>query len=227
MLYILIVSIIVIFFIGYITCQNRIKALQEKLDFAHEYHQKFVQFANKFQTGYRSIYGIEGDGAIDKELYIWLTMNANRIQVYLGATGKIHYKPPYASHIIQNYALIVNSLPKFRTQNIDSFDISSCDDALIRYIGNMNFVLERLIKSSRNPLVVFRTGFEQIASIPLEILRAFGVIDEESMRQISSSVIYRFVTGIIGLIGLVASIVQLIQLRGDPTSFIKGLFGTN
>jgi len=74
---IIISGILVIFIIGFVQVYNRHNRLVKKIDFAGEYRNKFVEFANKyFKTHDR--WSRSGD--LDGELYVWLTMNVSKIQ---------------------------------------------------------------------------------------------------------------------------------------------------
>lgn len=83
---IIILSILLVFVIGFYQVYNR--KIVKKIDFAGEYRNKFIDFANKyFKTHDR--WNRSGD--LDEELYVWLTMNISKIQNHVGSFGIMSY----------------------------------------------------------------------------------------------------------------------------------------
>lgn len=110
-------GILSIFIIGFIQVYNRHNRVVKKIEFADEYRYKFVEFANKyFQTYDR--YSRSGD--FDGELYVWLTMNVSKIQNYVGSFGVMSYKPAFQNYMINNYQIIINTIPKFREGQVEN-----------------------------------------------------------------------------------------------------------
>jgi hypothetical protein len=107
----IILGILTVFIIGFVQVYNRHSRVVKKIDFAGEYRNKFVDFANKyFQTYDR--YSRSGD--FDGELYVWLTMNVSKIQSNLGTFGVMDYIAPFQTYRVSNYQIVINTIPKFR-----------------------------------------------------------------------------------------------------------------
>jgi hypothetical protein len=147
---IIISGILVIFIIGFVQVYNRHNRVVKKIDFAGEYRNKFVEFANKyFKTHDR--WSRSGD--LDGELYVWLTMNVSKIQSYVGSFGVMSYKPAFQNYMINNYQIIINTIPKFREGQVESFDVGSVDDCLLRYIGHLEEYQKDTQRNLRNPII--------------------------------------------------------------------------
>jgi hypothetical protein len=179
---IIISGILVIFIIGFVQVYNRHNRVVKKIDFAGEYRNKFVEFANKyFKTHDR--WSRSGD--LDGELYVWLTMNVSKIQSYVGSFGVMSYKPAFQNYMINNYQIIINTIPKFREGQVHDFDVGSVDDCLLRYIGHLEDYSEETQRNLRNPIIWFREGFRELLSIPIFILSWFGIISNRTLNSIT------------------------------------------
>lgn len=73
----IILGILTMFIIGFVQVYNRHSRAVKKIDFAGEYRNKFVDFANKYFQTYDRYSRL---GNFDGELYVWLTMNVSKIQ---------------------------------------------------------------------------------------------------------------------------------------------------
>lgn len=51
--------------------------------------------------------------------------------------GVMTFKPAFQNYVINNYPLIINTIPKFSDGTIESFEIKSVDNSLLRYIGSL------------------------------------------------------------------------------------------
>lgn len=219
---IIISGILFIFFIGFVQVYNRHKKVVKKIDFADEYRNKFVEFANKyFKTHDR--WSQSGD--LDGELYVWLTMNVSRIQNYLGTFGIMDYIAPFQTYKVSNYQIVINTLPKFRNGSIQDFDDNSVDDSLLRYIGYLEEHSKDTLKNLRNPIVWFREGFREILSIPIFILSWFGIISNRTLNSIKDSLIYKVISGLIALVTLISGIVTIVVGYDQTLKFISKLLG--
>jgi hypothetical protein len=157
------------------------------------------------------------------ELYVWLTMNVNKIQNMVGTFGVMTYKPAYQNYIINNYNLIINTIPKFREGPIESFDVNSVDDCLLRYLGHLEELSKDIRSNLWNPIIWFREGFKEIISIPIFLLNWFGIISNKRLSSIKASVFYKIITGLIALVTLVSGIVTIVVGYDQTITFIKNL----
>lgn len=83
---------ILIFGIGFFSILRRLIAYRDDHDFAMEYRNKFVSFANTFLSTYDRF---SKNGTINNEMYVWLTKSVTRIQNDLGHLGVMDYIGPF------------------------------------------------------------------------------------------------------------------------------------
>lgn len=209
--------ILMVLIIGFIKILMKLSSKGKEIDFTADFRNKFVQFTNQYLNP-------EEKEKFNYEQYYWLTKNVNRIQSNIGFTGMMDYIAPFRTHVFQNYQIILNTLPKFRDGSVEPFEINSVDDALIRYIGDLEESHEYYRKKIWNPLIWFQEGIIEILGIPLLLLNSFGILSQKSMHQIKQNLIFRIITGIIGLITFLAAIVTIIQGKEQTIEFIQNLF---
>lgn len=218
----IILGILTVFIIGFVQVYNHHSKIAKKIDFALEYRNKFIEFSNKYLATYdRS----SRTGDFDGQLYIWLTMNVSQIQNYVGSFGVMSYKPAFQNYIVNNYQIIINTIPKFREGQIESFDIGAVDDCLLRYIGYLEEYSKDTLKNLKNPIVWFREGCREILSIPISILSWFGIISNRTVNSIKNNLIYKVITGLIALVTLLSSVVTIIVGYNQTLEFINRLLG--
>ncbi|MAD98616.1 MAG: hypothetical protein CMB99_14935 [Flavobacteriaceae bacterium] len=208
--------------IGFIQIFNKHSQILKRIDFAGEYRNKFVEFSNKY---FKTRNPMNRKGDLDGDLYVWLTMNVSKIQNHLGSFGIISYKPAFQNYIINNYPVIINTIPKFRDGNVDNLDVGSVDDCLLRYIGNLEEILIDLKRNFSNPIIWFREGFREVFSIPIFILNWFGVISTRTLNSIKESLIYKIISGLIALVTLVSGVVTIIVGYNETLKFINSMLG--
>ena len=217
---IIIIGILIIIIIGFLEVYKRHSRLIENITFAREYREKFIDFANKYSKTYDRL---NRSGDLDGEIYVWLTMNVNKIQDLVGNFGVMSYKPAFQNYMINNYLIILNTLPKFREGQVENFDIGAVDDCLLRYIGHLKEYKKSTLKNLKNPVIWFREGFREIFSLPLLILNWFGIFSRRSLNSIMDSVIYKIIAGFLALVTLVSGLVTII-VGYDQTLVILNRF---
>jgi hypothetical protein len=218
----IILGILTIVVIGFVLVYNRHSRVIKRIEFAGEYRNKFIEFANKYFKNYDR-WSRTGD--FDGELYVWLTMNVSKIQNYVGSFGEMTYKPAFQNYMINNYQIIINTIPKFREGQVENFDVGAVDDCLLRYIGHLEEYSKDTNKNLRNPIVWFREGFKEVMSIPIFILSWFGIISNRTVNSIKNSLIYKVISGLIALVTLVSGIVTIIVGYDQTREFIKKILG--
>jgi len=213
----IILGILIVFIIGLFQVYKRHSTVVKKIDFASEYRNKFIEFTkiHRSENFEDDKYG---------ELYIWLTMNVNKIQNMVGTFGKMAYHPSFQNYIIQDYQIIINTIPKFRQRQIEEFDVLSVDDCLLRYIGYLQDYTKETQKNLKNPFIWFREGFREILSIPIFILNWFGIISNQAVNSIKDSLIYKIISGLIALVTLLSGIATLILGFDELKEFINRFF---
>ncbi|MFN7603337.1 MAG: hypothetical protein ACK5R0_18265 [Bacteroidota bacterium] len=200
---------------GFIHIWRTVKGISKKLDFAVEYREKLIEQANSYFSRQ----------SIDNKQLSWLTKNSDRIQNQIGRGAVIDYKPAYQNYLVSNYHLIINTIPKFSLQTIHSDDVTYADNCLLRHIGNAEEAYNESIKRLKNPLTWFREGFVQLTSLPIYILNWFGILTDNSLNKITTSLFYRTIVGIGGLVAFASGLVTIIQGRKDVFGFIREMFG--
>jgi hypothetical protein len=216
----IIISLILIFIIGLRTLIIRYNSLNESYEFANEYRRKFIDLSNYYFKTYDSW---NRRGQIDSDLYMWLTKNVNRIQADLGYLGIMHFVAPFQIYQISNYQIVINTIPKFRSGEVKDFDVDSADDCLLRYIGALEQIINRLKKKIRNPLIWFKEGFQQIVSLPLYILNWFGILEDRTIRKVVTNYFFKMLSGIGGIVAFVSALVTIIQGKEAVLFYIKQL----
>ncbi len=221
---VLILFIAFVLILGYVLIFRDVKTLRLKLDFANLYRNTFVQFSNRY---FESDFGLPKAKNVDNELYHWLTKKSVQMQADLGGLGIIEYHAPFRTHIIRNYEVIVNSLPKYRDELIQQSDVNSCDDVLLRHIGNIENKIEILEKQLKSPLTWLQKGIRALIALPIYLLLWFGIITDKSASKIIQNTIFKIITGIFALVTFISCVVTIIQGKDATIQFIQNLFGRN
>lgn len=218
---IIILGILTVFITGFVQIYNRHSIVLKKSYFAGEYRSKFIEFSNKYFETYDR-WSRTGD--FDGQLYVWLTMNVNKIQSNLGRFGIMDYIAPLQTFRVSNYQIVINTIPKFRDGTVKDFDVNSVDDCLLRYIGYLEEYSQNTQQNLRNPIVWFREGFREILSVPIFILSWFGIISNRTVNLIKDSLIYKVISGLIALLTLASGLVTIVVGYDQTLEFVNRLF---
>jgi len=218
----IITGILIVFIVGFVKVYKRHSRVAENIDFAREYREKFVDFANKY---FKTFDRFNRSGDFDGEIYVWLTMNVSKIQDLVGNFGVMAYKPAFQNYMINDYLIIINTLPKFREGHVENFDFGAVDDCLLRYIGHVLDYKKDTLRNLKNPFIWFREGFREIFSLPLFIFNWFGIFSRRSINSIMDSVIYKIIAGLLALVTLVSGFVTIIVGYDQTIVFIKRILG--
>lgn len=219
---IIILSFLIFFIIGFIEVYNRHSRVVKKIEFANEYRTKFVEFANKYFKAHNR-WSQSGD--LDGELYVWLTMNVNKIQNDVGSFGIMSYKPAFQNYMINNYYIIINTIPKFREGHIESFDVNSVDDCLLRHLGYLEEYQKDTLRNLKNPFIWFREGFKEVLSIPIFVISWFGIISNRTLNSIRNSLLYKVISGLFALVTFISGLVTIIVGYDQVLKFINRILG--
>lgn len=194
------VIIVAIAIIGFYTIHKECRSYEKELEFANRYRNRFVSLANEYISSRN----------VNNEEYTWLTMNVHRIQTDMGVFGILDYRAPFGMYVVKNYQIVVNTLPKFRNGEIKDFDIQSTDESILRYIGYNEAVLLDIEAEKKSPLKWLSTGVGQLISLPMAILKEFGVISVSSYNTWKSSRIKNILAGLISLLGIVSIVMTVV-----------------
>lgn len=216
----IILGILTVFFIGFVQVYNKHSRVLKKIDFGVEYRNKLIEFSNKYFETYDRWSRADH---FDRQLYVWLTMNVNKIQGNLGTFGIMDYIAPFQTYKISNYQIVINTIPKFRDETVRDFEVNSVDDCLLRYIGYLEEYSQDTQKNLKNPIVWFREGFREVLSIPIFMLNWFGIISSRAVNSIQDSLIYKVLSGLIALVTLVSGLVTIVVGYDQTLEFISRL----
>lgn len=164
-------------------------------------------------------------GKIDPEKYVWLTKNANKMQVMLGQTGLMEYVGPFQRYKVSGYSIVLNTLPKFRDKSITEFDVNSVDDCLLRYIGIAEELKSEKQKQLKNPILWLKQGFKELFALPIYVVNWFGIIPDRAVGKITSNLFFNILVGIGAFVTFISGLVTIIQGKEQTIGFIKEVFG--
>jgi hypothetical protein len=211
-------GLIIVLLTGLILTFRRHSKILKDLDFAREYREKFVEFVNHY---FKNNDRWSNKGNIDGENYVWLTMNVNKIQNKVGGFGIMTYKPAYQNYMINNYQLIVNTLPLFREGKVENFDANSVDDCLLRYLGHLENNTQETFKNLKNPIIWFREGIREILSIPILLLSWFGIFSTRTVNRIIDSTFFKIIAGLFALVTFISGVVTIIVGYEETLAFFQ------
>lgn len=178
--------------------------VRERADFAHSFRELLLEYLSS--------------GGRDHIAYARLIERSPRMQRELGSAGTMSYRPAATNYIVHNYQIVLNMLPEYHREMHDDFlsttqspryYAQSLQEALLRHRGELA-ELEDRVAVGRNPLAWFVTGVREILSAPVGLLRQFGVMSESSIERLSSSTVWRVLSGSVGLIAFISSIVTIV-----------------
>jgi len=217
--YQIIIVFIIILSIGIYNVLKQYFTLSKKIKFAETYLDKFVQLCNSYDE---NIYNINQSPIYDRELYIWLTLNVEKITSKMGKMSETHF---FSGGLeVPKYSLILNTLPKFRDRTLDQFHINSSQDSLLRFIGVQIEKMEYASKDIWNPIIWFRQGVREIVSSPFTLLHFFGLIKSPTMISIKNSGFMKIITAIFSIIAAISGIVTIITGYAPSIKFFKDFF---
>jgi hypothetical protein len=217
---IVILIIIAIFVSGLIILYHRHSWIVKRLIEVHVFREKFIEFSNIYFSSYDKY---SRSGEVNNTLYVWLTMNVNKIQEDMGYFGVVDYIAPFRTHKVSNYRVLLNTLPKYRDGEVRDQDVNLVDDCLLRYIGFAKEKETMASKNLKNPLVWFREGIKYLLSIPIFILNMFGIFSARTVERITDNVLFKIISGIIALVTLASGLVTIIIGYDQSFAFVQSL----
>jgi hypothetical protein len=155
----------------------------------------------------------------DGQAYEWLTVNANRMQSHMGSAGFLTMRPPHASYMVSNYAIVLNGLAEIRKYLSDSYlsgtDLPAqygalIDDALLRHHGTLAERRRFNSGSLKNPFTWLAVGTQKLLAAPLWLLASLGVLSREVASRVASSSAFRVLSGVAATVGFVSAVVGLV-----------------
>lgn len=197
-IYLLTLTIGIIIF-EFLKCVQEIHQINKKEKYVNGFMEHFIKYVNS--------------NGRDQEADIWLTMNSIKMQRQMGGLGIVGYQPPFQNYIHNNYLVVVNGLDEIKkelTNGLGCQHVQMVQDAIIRYIGELNNHRESIIEEMKNPIVLFRNGVQWIFVFPIQLLKWFGVISTGSFIKLSDNLVIRFLSGVFSLITFISTVVSLV-----------------
>lgn len=201
----MIVVVFSITVIGYIRVIKYLRNIKIEIDFLHS-----------SVTNLNDYYNSSGKNS---EAYVWLNMNANKIQDLLGYSGILNnYQPPFSGMIYKNIPVVLNFLPEIR-KGFSGYTVSS--NVYEYYMGIFESILKavgikkeqhlKLINQMKNPLIMLIEGFKSIFTLPILLLDWVGLINYSIRDWILNTILFKVVTMIFTTIGVIGSIMTIIM----------------
>ena len=202
------IFLLVVATIGFIRICIRREENAERYEFADLFWNKLEEY-------------IESNGR-DNKAYSWMMTHSVKMQTQLGSAGIISFKPAFSNYIVHNAPIISNYLPLLRDSYYDSFSkstltyqyASSLQDTLLRHFGDLEEHGNFLIKRLKNPIEWITEGMFSILSIPLLFIKAFGLISQEKINKIRTSIVFK-------LFGIAATLMTIIVSWEDFIKIVK------
>ena len=201
--------IILLILIGMVATAYTIYSLTNRRDYTARYRDDLLKLYDH----------ISKTGKMDDELYYKLMQDVNKIQLELGKDGIASvYQDRLAGIQINNYPLFLNLFNDLRSEMMDYslfaeriyLAIGSCDEALVKHLGNLNEAIQLAKKRFFNPFYCFSKGINCIISFPIKILEWAGIINGAASGRVLNSRVYDVFSKIVVLLGLIASIMTII-----------------
>lgn len=204
-----IIVVIALIIIGVIGLAYTLRDLKKRLEYTVGYRVRFLDFYEH----------IKKNGNIENPLYYELVQEVNKIQLELGIDGIVSiYHDPIKGVQIRNYPLMLNLFNDLRSEvlNYDMFAdriylaVGSCDEAMVKHIGNLEEAMAIGRKRIINPFYCFGNGISLVISLPVRILLWSGIINRSISDRILSSKCYDILSKVATVLGLIASIITII-----------------
>ncbi len=186
-------------------------------DFINLYRDNFVKFSNVYISGIQNYNSF----VFDNQAYNWLIINSVKAQEILKGWGYIDYKPAFKNYYVKDYPLILNTLPKFRSNDLEMFDINSVEDSMLRYLGELDNKFKNINENLFNPIVLFKEGVKEVVGWPMLILFWFGLLNKMSLYSIRQSGVFNFLTGIISFVAFISGLVTILVGAEESIEIIK------
>lgn len=201
------IGFVLILGIGFFGLLRDIRLAAEKHELMMEFRGRFIKFAIEY---------FEKEELNSKE-YQWLLENVDEISSLLGGADTMSYRPAYANYVINNYQLLINLLPSFNSSmGAHRDDATSADSILTRYVGSLGKRIAEQRKRLRNPINWLLEGVTILLSIPLLLLKQFGILSKNAYNTARNSGILRFISGIVALVSTIDT-VYIILTRNSFT----------
>jgi len=156
----------------------------------------------------------------DAAAYERLTFLTERMGQAMGRHAAVDVKPPFHGHSASKYATVLHFIPDLRKHFADlaqggyglgndgaNWIYTAIDDALIRFLGDLDATVHAARYQMINPIAWFREGVERILALPFYVIGWFGVLEDGGAAAIERRPAFRAVAGIAAIVvaGTIAS----------------------
>ena len=164
------------------------------------------------------------DNKISDGDYEWLLVNVDEVNNMLGAAGSISYKPAFANYIHNNYQILINTLPQFKTRNgVEHDDISFIEALLKRFTGVLSKTIKDQQNDLKNPIKWFSEGISFLLSLPFAFLKSIGVLSASKYGRTTDSSIFKATAGVISLVSFIDAAYAVITGNSFTVQIIQSL----
>jgi len=209
----IVVGLVVTLIIGFLRIRARRRTLVKDAEFAIEFQEKLAELLMGVKTR-----------QVKDETYSWLVRNMDRMQGDLMHFGVANRREPFQNYIINNYPYIINTVPQIIRGDAHQIDVQMCFDAIVRYLGFLERLDEKIGTQFLNPFVWLREGVRFWITLPFKILEWIGLIDSRFANRAINSNLVGIISGIVTLFGLISSLITIVLGWEQFLNFIKGVF---
>jgi len=199
---------------GFINLIIGLHRLTEKHKLIAEFTKRLIKMANIYFS----------DNKISDGDYEWLLVNVDEVNNMLGAAGSISYKPAFANYIHNNYQILINTLPQFKTRNgVEHDDISFIEALLKRFTGVLSKTIKDQQNDLKNPIKWFSEGISFLLSLPFAFLKSIGVLSASKYGRTTDSSIFKATAGVISLVSFIDAAYAVITGNSFTVQIIQSL----
>lgn len=179
----------------YLSARNRAKT-------AHVFRERFHAFTDS--------------SGQDTQAYERLAFLAERMGNAMGRHALVDAKPPFHGHSAKTYITVLQFIPELRMHFADlqqggyglgndgaNWIYHSIDDALMRFLGDLDEVATSATRKLINPIAWFREGVERTLALPLYVLSWFGLMKPASAARAEQHGFFRAVAGLTTIIAVI------------------------
>lgn len=187
--------------------------LSKEQDFALEFVNNLTEYVNSRGSD---------------EVFIRLSTKAARLQNYMGDYGIVTYQPPFATHYINNYQIILNGIDEIKKEMQmgygDSQHFHMVRDTILKYTGQVEISREDIISTFKNPLRLFAASIRTVLMIPFKILYEVGILNSQLMSWMKTNYLMQFVSGVVAILSLLSAAMTIMFGWSQFVSIISGVF---
>ena len=132
------------------------------------------------------------------------------MQRELGVSGLAHYQPAFASYIIHNYDMLMNTLSALRMGTVHEYDVYTLHDLFVRHLGVLDELIECRQRHLRNPMTWLHAGIAVIVTLPFRLAYWAGLMAENSFERAANSRVVGYLTVAVTIFGLLSSVVTVV-----------------